>query len=272
MPGIQSRRSDDRVGYGASGPRDLVLGGLHLERRHRASAITTTHAPVLASRGNAARARCGVLRDRHRSGALLRAAVCGLYRPSPAVVGSHHREIPWTTRPAGLRHVRLPRGPCVDGSRRDRPGRHRLGAQRRSRPRRRAGLCHRSHHRAQGGWTPGGHPDDASHPTRRRIRERLLRLGTDAGAGHSRVAPGSIVVLRVAASSNGGPGGLGPAGIVPRLTGIDVNRALALATSAGLRVTVDPIRHPVGSLVVSRQSLDPGASVTAGETVLLTIG
>jgi hypothetical protein len=34
----------------------------------------------------------------------------------------------------------------------------------------------------------------------------------------TRVALGSIVVLRVAPSANGGPGGLGPAGIVPRLT------------------------------------------------------
>lgn len=91
----------------------------------------------------------------------------------------------------------------------------------------------------------------------------------EAGA---RVPRGALVVLRVAVSVNGGPGGLGPAGTVPDLAGIDVNRAMSLATSNGLRVTVRPPGHPVASLVVTGQSIPAGTSVEPGDTVVLTIG
>jgi PASTA domain len=88
----------------------------------------------------------------------------------------------------------------------------------------------------------------------------------------ARVPRGTLVVLRVGVSVNGGPGGLGPAGTVPQLSGVDVNRAIGLATSQGLRVTVGPPGHPVAALVVTGQSIDPGAAVTEGETIVLTLG
>jgi beta-lactam-binding protein with PASTA domain len=97
-------------------------------------------------------------------------------------------------------------------------------------------------------------------------------VASQAPARGERVPRGALVVLRVGVSMNGGPGGLGPAGTVPRLTGIDVHRAIAPATSQGLRVTVQPPEHPVASLVVTGQSIDPGAEVTPGDTVVLTIG
>lgn len=90
----------------------------------------------------------------------------------------------------------------------------------------------------------------------------------EAGA---RVPRGTLVVLRIGVSLNGGPGGLGPAGIVPDLVGVDVNRAKSLATSNGLRVTVRPAGHPVASLMVTKQSIAAGASVQPGDTVVLTI-
>jgi beta-lactam-binding protein with PASTA domain len=88
----------------------------------------------------------------------------------------------------------------------------------------------------------------------------------------TRVPRGTLVVLRVGLSGNGGPGGLGPAGTVPRLTGVDANRAISLATSNGLRVTVRPPGHPVASLVVTGQSIPAGAEVRAGDTIVLTVG
>lgn len=88
----------------------------------------------------------------------------------------------------------------------------------------------------------------------------------------ARVPPGTLVVIRIAVSVNGGPGGLGPPGVVPRLTGIDVNRAISLATSHGLRVTVEPPEHVVGSLAVTGQSIAAGTQVATGDTVILRIG
>jgi PASTA domain len=88
----------------------------------------------------------------------------------------------------------------------------------------------------------------------------------------ARVPPGTLVVIRIAVSVNGGPGGLGPPGIAPHLTGIDVNRAISLATSHGLRVTVEPPEHIVGSLVVTGQSIPAGTPVATGDTVVLRIG
>ena len=73
--------------------------------------------------------------------------------------------------------------------------------------------------------------------------QRLRRRDQDPAAG-ARVPRGTLVVLRIDVSVNGGPGGLGPAGTVPDLTGIDVNRAMSLATSNGLRVTVRPPGAP----------------------------
>ena len=88
----------------------------------------------------------------------------------------------------------------------------------------------------------------------------------------ARVPRGTLVVLRIAWSVNGGPGGLGPAGTVPDLTGVDVNRAMSLATSNGLRVTVRPPGHPIASVVVTGQSIPAGTAVAPGDTVVLTIG
>jgi len=88
----------------------------------------------------------------------------------------------------------------------------------------------------------------------------------------ARVPRGTLVVLRVTVSVNGGPGGLGPPGTVPDLTGLDVNRAMSFATSNGLRVTVRPPGHPVAALVVSRQSIEAGTAVKSGDVVVLTIG
>ena len=88
----------------------------------------------------------------------------------------------------------------------------------------------------------------------------------------ARVPPGTLVVIRIAVSVNAGPGGLGPPGIVPHLTGIDVNRAISLAASHGLRVTVEPPDHVVESLVVTGQSIAAGTPVATGHTVVLTIG
>ena len=97
-------------------------------------------------------------------------------------------------------------------------------------------------------------------------------VASQTPARGERVPRGTLVVLQVAVSVNGGPGGLGPAGTVPRLTGIDINRAMSLATSNGLRVTVRPPGHPVASLVVTSQSIPAGTVVTPGDTIVLAIG
>jgi PASTA domain len=90
-------------------------------------------------------------------------------------------------------------------------------------------------------------------------------------AAGARVPRGTFVVLRVAVSVNGGPGGLGPPGTVPHLTGLDVSRAMSLATSNGLSVTVRPPGHPVAALVVTGQSIPAGTPVGRGDVVVLTI-
>jgi beta-lactam-binding protein with PASTA domain len=86
------------------------------------------------------------------------------------------------------------------------------------------------------------------------------------------VSRGSAVRLTLNPSVNGGPGGVGPAGHVPDLVGLDVNRALGLAGAQGLLVTVRPLDHEVERLVVTEQSLPPGEDVDRGSVITLALG
>jgi beta-lactam-binding protein with PASTA domain len=87
----------------------------------------------------------------------------------------------------------------------------------------------------------------------------------------SMVVAGTTVELRISTSVNAGDGGLGPPGIVPNLVGVPVNRALYMANTAGLLVTVSGVSHPVTSTVVKTQSLSPGAPVAKGQVITLTL-
>jgi PASTA domain len=91
-------------------------------------------------------------------------------------------------------------------------------------------------------------------------------------AAGTRVPRGTTVVLRLDYSLNGGPGGVGRPAAVPALVGMDVDRAIAAATSAGLHVTVPAVRHRVASVRVSTQSLPAGSAVAPGAVVTLTVG
>jgi hypothetical protein len=93
-----------------------------------------------------------------------------------------------------------------------------------------------------------------------------------APAAGTRVPIGTPVLLRLALSVNGGPGGVGKLGVVPDLVGLPINRALAVATAVGLHVTVAPVAHHVPSDAVTKQSLAPGSRVDAGEVITLRLG
>jgi beta-lactam-binding protein with PASTA domain len=83
---------------------------------------------------------------------------------------------------------------------------------------------------------------------------------------------GSTVRVWVEASVNGGPGGVGPARVVPDVLRMPVNLAIAAATAAGLHVTVPAVRHPVRTDAVSAQSLRLGDRVDPGAAIVLTVG
>jgi hypothetical protein len=87
-----------------------------------------------------------------------------------------------------------------------------------------------------------------------------------------RVSEGTTVVLSLAVSGNGGPGGVGRPGIVPDLIGMPVNRAISAATSVGLHVTVPAVPDHIPSDAVTAQSLTPGSSVLANQVITLTLG
>jgi len=89
----------------------------------------------------------------------------------------------------------------------------------------------------------------------------------------TRVPRGSVVLLTLSLSVNGGPGGLGGAAraTVPRLTGLDPNHALRAAADAGLYVTILPLRVPTDHLVIARQSIPAGRTVPHGMTVVLAL-
>jgi PASTA domain len=92
---------------------------------------------------------------------------------------------------------------------------------------------------------------------------------SQAPAAGARVPAGTPVVLRLALSVNGGPGGVGKLGVVPNLVGLPINRALSAATAVGLHVTVAPVAHRLSSDAVTKQSLTPGAPVGADEVITL---
>jgi beta-lactam-binding protein with PASTA domain len=87
-----------------------------------------------------------------------------------------------------------------------------------------------------------------------------------------RVPLGTRVVLRLAVSVNAGPGGVGRPGVVPELVGMSVNRAISVATSVGLHVTVPAVQHGVPSDAVTSQSLAPGSPVCPDAVITLTLG
>lgn len=95
---------------------------------------------------------------------------------------------------------------------------------------------------------------------------------SQAPAAGARVPPGTPIVLRLAISFNGGPGGVGKLGVVPDLVGLPINRALSAATAVGLHVTVLPVAHRLSSDAVTKQSLTPGARVDTGEVITLHLG
>jgi hypothetical protein len=87
-----------------------------------------------------------------------------------------------------------------------------------------------------------------------------------------RVPLGTQVVLMLAVSVNGGPGGVGRPGVVPELVGMPVNRAISVAASVGLHVTVPAVQHDVSSDAVTSQSLPPGSPVFPDAVITLTLG
>jgi len=97
-------------------------------------------------------------------------------------------------------------------------------------------------------------------------------IRSQAPAAGTRVPAGTPVVLRLAISFNGGPGGVGKLGVVPDLVGLPINRALSAATAAGLHVTVAPVTHHLSSDAVTKQSVTPGARVDADEAITLHLG
>jgi beta-lactam-binding protein with PASTA domain len=86
------------------------------------------------------------------------------------------------------------------------------------------------------------------------------------------VPAGSPVLLRLATSVNGGPGGVGKPGVVPDLVGMHANRAISAATSVGLHVTVPAVIHRVSSDLVTAQSVTPESPVLPDEVITLTVG
>jgi PASTA domain len=86
------------------------------------------------------------------------------------------------------------------------------------------------------------------------------------------VPTGTIVVLRLNYSANGGPGGVGKPGTVPNLIGMPINKAIVAATSAGLHVTVPAVRHHVPSDSVTAQNLQAGSPVKPEAVITLTLG
>jgi beta-lactam-binding protein with PASTA domain len=87
-----------------------------------------------------------------------------------------------------------------------------------------------------------------------------------------RVPLGTRMVLRLGVSVNAGPGGVGTPGVVPELVGMPVNRAISVATSVGLHVTVPAVQHDVPSDAVTSQSLTPGSPVFPDAVITLTLG
>ena len=96
-------------------------------------------------------------------------------------------------------------------------------------------------------------------------------LGISPAPG-SRVARGTTVKLKVGLSANGGPGGVGRPGTVPRLIGKPINIALQLSYRAGLHVSVPSPTRPISGLLVSSQSLTAGTPVLADATITLHVG
>jgi beta-lactam-binding protein with PASTA domain len=91
-------------------------------------------------------------------------------------------------------------------------------------------------------------------------------------AAGTRVPTGTVVVLRLSYSLNGGPGGVGTPATVPNLVGMPVNRAIAASTFAGLHVTVPAVRRHVSNDSVTTQSLQAGSPVTVDAVITLTLG
>jgi beta-lactam-binding protein with PASTA domain len=87
-----------------------------------------------------------------------------------------------------------------------------------------------------------------------------------------RIPVGTRVVLMLGVSVNGGPGGVGRPGLVPELIGMPVNRAISVATSVGLHVTVPAVQHHVPSDAVTSQSLPAGSLVFPDAIITLTLG
>jgi beta-lactam-binding protein with PASTA domain len=96
---------------------------------------------------------------------------------------------------------------------------------------------------------------------------------TQAPRGGTRVRAGSFVLLNVAESVNGGPGGLATSGIVlvPQLRGLMVQAAFREGLQAGLRVTVLRFPHRLALLSVRRQTPRAGATVPAGTNLVLAL-
>ena len=90
-----------------------------------------------------------------------------------------------------------------------------------------------------------------------------------AGVG---VAPGSTIRIVLHVSFNGGMGGLAAHGtvLVPKLTGLSVQRAFRAALDAGLRVSVRAVNRPLRSLLIRHQSLKAGTDVRAGTVVTIS--
>jgi beta-lactam-binding protein with PASTA domain len=97
-------------------------------------------------------------------------------------------------------------------------------------------------------------------------------IRSQAPAAGTRVPTGSLFVLQLAISFNGGPGGVGRLGVVPNLVGLPINRALAAATAVGLHVTVLRVAHRLSSDGVTGQSLTPGARVDMNDAITLHLG
>jgi beta-lactam-binding protein with PASTA domain len=95
--------------------------------------------------------------------------------------------------------------------------------------------------------------------------------GQSPAAGRH-VTTGTVVVLRLLYSLNGGPGGVGKPGVVPNLIGMSINNAIAAATHVGLHVTVPAVNHPVASDSVTSQSLPAGSRVESDSVITLAVG
>lgn len=87
------------------------------------------------------------------------------------------------------------------------------------------------------------------------------------------VAPSSAVQIHLTISANaGGPWPSSPAtAVLPQVTGMDVNTAIATLTADGLFVDVTTA-SPTGTMVVATQAPAAGTTVTRSSTVILTVG